>query len=222
MRRSAASGRGDTVFSFRAGVGAGCDQGPEHGELRVGRRLGDPERLGNPQRPAGAARTSAGSTPGCTAVSVSSQVSGSGSSTPRSVMTSTGPRPRRPSRSRWPGPSPYPTEVTKSTRSTKVRWLCRTHHEHLAARRGDLRCAARAGQAHVGAPVVGADDGRVDVAEPVELGGAEEADVDAAGLEPVVEDLRHADDRVGGLGQLTVADGQRQPVGLARRSCPDS
>ena len=59
--------------------------------------------------------------------------------------------------------------------------------------------------------VVVADHGRVDVAEPVELGGAEEPDVDAPGLQPVGEDLGHADHGVGGLGQLAVADRQRQP-----------
>ena len=45
----------------------------------------------------------------------------------------------------------------------------------------------------------------------IELGGTEEPDVDPAGLQPVGEDLRHGDDRVGGLGQLAVADRQRQP-----------
>src|SRR5215468_6199697 len=69
---------------------------------------------------------SSGVTPGYTPVRVSSQVTGSGSSTPRSVMTLRGPAPVRPSRSRSPRPVPYPTEVTKSTRSTKDRRLCRT------------------------------------------------------------------------------------------------
>src|SRR5215813_3166538 len=69
---------------------------------------------------------SSGETPGYTPVRVSSLVAGSGSSTPRSVMTLRGPAPVRPSRSRSPWPAPYPTEVTKSTRSTKDRRLCRT------------------------------------------------------------------------------------------------
>jgi hypothetical protein len=37
-----------------------------------------------------------------------------------------GPAPVSPRRFRPPGPSPKPTEVTKSTRSTKVRRFCRT------------------------------------------------------------------------------------------------
>ena len=41
--------------------------------------------------------------------------------------------------------------------------------------------------------LVVADDRRVDVAEAVELRRAEEADVDAPGLQPVGEDLGHAD-----------------------------
>ena len=76
------------------------------------------------------------------------------------------------------------------------------------------------GRRVVGMAVV-ADDRRVDVAEPVELGAAEEADVDAPGLQPVGEDLGHAHDGVGGLGQLAVADRQRQPVGFEPMQ-PDS
>ena len=49
---------------------------------------------------------------------------------------------------------------------------------------------------------------------PVDLGGAEEADVDAPALQPVGEHLGHRDDRVGGLGELAVADRQRQHAGL--------
>ena len=56
----------------------------------------------SPSRPAPRRR----STPSCSAVSVSSHVSGSGSSTPRSVITFTGPRPGSPSRSRSPRPAP--------------------------------------------------------------------------------------------------------------------
>ena len=48
----------------------------------------------------------------------------------------------------------------------------------------------------------------------VDLRGAEEADVDASALQPVGEHLRHRDDRVGGLGELAVADRERQPLGL--------
>ena len=112
-----------------------------------------------------------------------------------------------------------PTEVTKSTRSTNVRAAVPQHDDHLAARRGDLRGAAGAGQPHASGGGSRADHRGVDVAEPVELGGAEEADVDAAGLQPVVEDLRHADHGVGGLGQLAVPDGQWRHGRAWRRSC---
>ena len=41
-------------------------------------------------------------------------------------MTFVGPLPRRPSFSRLPGPEPWPTDVMKSTVSTKARVLWRT------------------------------------------------------------------------------------------------
>src|SRR5208337_4957877 len=88
------------------------------------------------------------------------------------------------------------------------------HDDHLTARGGDLRRAARTGQPHLGATVIPADHGRVDVAELVDLGGTEEADVDAAGLQPVVEDLGDAHHRVRRLGQHAVTDRQRQLAGL--------
>src|SRR6266566_925060 len=65
-------------------------------------------------------------TPGYRPVRVNSSVSGSGSRTPRSVMIFLGPAPVSPSRSRSVRPDPYPTEVTKSTRSTNERWFCLT------------------------------------------------------------------------------------------------
>ena len=58
-------------------------------------------------------------------------------------------------------------------------------------------------------------------AEAVELRSREEADVDPARLEPVVEDLDDADDRVRGLGEDAVPDRERQDAGLAP-SVPDS
>ena len=54
----------------------------------------------------------------------------------------------------------------------------------------------------------------VDVCEPVDLSCAQKSDVDPAGLQPVVEDLDEADDRVGGLGQDSVADRQWQEARL--------
>jgi hypothetical protein len=51
----------------------------------------------------------------------------------------------------------------------------------------------------------------------VDLGRAEESDVDAFALEPVGEHLRDGDDRVRGLGELAVPDRERQLL----RLCPD-
>ena len=59
--------------------------------------------------------------------------------------------------------------------------------------------------------VVVADDRGVDVAEAVELRRAEEADVDAPGLQPVGEDLGHRHDGVGRVGEVAVADREGQP-----------
>ena len=86
------------------------------------------------------------------------------------------------------------------------------HDDHLAAARGDLGGAAGAGQPHVRLVVL-ADDGGVEVGVAVDLGPGQEPDVHPAGLQPVVEDLGHADDRQRGVGQHAVADRQRQLVG---------
>ena len=85
--------------------------------------------------------------------------------------------------------------------------------EDLAGERRDLRRTARAGQTDL-RPLVGPDDRRVDVAETVDLGRAEKAHRDTPALEPVAEDLRRRDHRVGRLGELAVADGKRQDAGL--------
>ena len=86
-------------------------------------------------------------------------------------------------------------------------------HQRLLAGRGDLGRAAAAGKPHLGI-IVGADHGAVEIGEAVDLRSPQEADVDAAALQPVGEDLRHADHCVGGLGQLAVADRERQVVRL--------
>ncbi len=85
--------------------------------------------------------------------------------------------------------------------------------QHFLGAAGDFRRAAGSRQAHLGLAVV-ADHGGVDVAEAVDLGRAEEADVDPSALQPVAEDLAGGDHGIGGLGQLAVADGQRQDAGL--------
>ena len=107
-----------------------------------------------------------------------------------------------------PGPSPCPTVVQKSSRSTNVRAAVGRDHDHLAAARRDLRCAAGPGQPRPGMVVV-ADHGRVEVRVAVDLRGAEERDVDPSRPDPVVEHLRHADHEVGRLGELAVADRER-------------
>ena len=58
--------------------------------------------------------------------------------------------------------------------------------------------------------VVRADDRRVDVAEPVDLRGTQEPDVDQPALEVVAEQLEHADDRGRAGDDGRVADRQRQ------------
>ena len=153
-------------------------------------------------------------TPGYRPVRVNSSVSGSGSRTPRSVMIFLGPAPVSPSRSRSARARPVADRGDEVDPFDERAVVLPDHDDHLTARGGDLRRAARAGQPHLGVTVIPADHGGVDVAELVDLGGAEEADVDAAGLQPVVEDLRDADHRVRRLGQHAVADGQRQPVRL--------
>ena len=75
----------------------------------------------------------------------------------------------------------------------------------------DLGRAAAAGQAHLRVVIV-ADHRGVDVAEPVELRGAEEADGDAPALQPVAEHLRHRHGGERRLAQFAVADRERQHV----------
>ncbi len=63
-------------------------------------------------------------TPGCSEVTTNSLLPASGSMMHRSVMIATGPLPGRPRRWRESPPSPWPTEVTKASLSTKVRCDC--------------------------------------------------------------------------------------------------
>ena len=102
--------------------------------------------------------------------------------------------------------------VRKSSRSTKLRVRRLEHHERLPRMRGDFRRAAGTGQARR-RRVVRTDHGAVEVAVAVDLRRAEEADVDASGLQVVAEHFRQRDDEGRGLGQLAVADRQRQHVG---------
>ena len=61
---------------------------------------------------------------------------------------------------------------------------------------------------------VGADHGRVDVAEAVDLRAAQEADLDPAVLQQALEHVRHAADHERPGHQGRVADRDRQPLGL--------
>ena len=65
----------------------------------------------------------------------------------------------------------------------------------------------------------GADDRRVDVAEAVDLGGAQEADVDQPALEVVAEQLEHAHDgrRAGHDRRVADATAAGAPAGRRRR-----
>ena len=99
----------------------------------------------------------------------------------------------------------------KSTFSTNARVLWRTITITSPQDAAISGAPPAPGRRTFGCVVVAADHGRVDVGEAVDLRRAEEADVDPAGLHPVVEDLRHGDDVVGGLAEDAVADRERQP-----------
>ena len=139
-----------------------------------------------------AASTCSRVTPGWSATTTSSQVSGSGSITARSVMTQLWPTAAQPES------LAIALAVAEADGSTEVATLdestCRLAHDHHhgAGGRSDFGRAACAWQTGL-RRLVRADDGRVDVGVLVELGAAEEPDVDAPGLQPVGEDLRHAD-----------------------------
>ena len=183
-------------------VGFGAAQLGRDGQLPTGRlvRLLD-----------GHTRVQAGQ--GC------SSVSGSGSRIPRSVMTVLGPAPRRPSFSWSPGPLPNLTEG-RSPRAPRTPWRsgARPRSPPGSSPRSPARHPRLAAAPWF--PVV-TDHGRVDAGEAVDLGGTEEADVDPPRLEPVVEDLDHAHDGVGGVCQDPVTDRQRQRSGFDP-SVPDS
>ena len=83
-------------------------------------------------------------------------------------------------------------------------------HEHLAGVDGDLARPAGARQACLRMVVVVADDRRVDVAEAIDLGRAEEAHVDQAALQVEAEQLVHAGHRGRTGHDRRVADRQWQ------------
>ena len=82
-------------------------------------------------------------------------------------------------------------------------------HEHLPGVDRDLTCTAGPGQARLGR-VVRADDRRVDVAEAIDLGRAQEPHVDQPALQVVAEQLEHAHDGGRARDDRRIADRQRQ------------
>ena len=118
---------------------------------------------------------------GWIAVKVSSWVAESGRNIPRSVMTAvvllsgaTG------------LPLPETTDVTKST-SQSTSASSAQHDKDLTGRGGDLGAPPAPGRRTCG--LSRTDDGAVEIAEAIDLGSGQEADVDSPGLEPVREDL---------------------------------
>ena len=90
--------------------------------------------------------------------------------------------------------------------------LLAQHDEDLTGRGGDLGSATGTGKAYLRC-VIGTDDGAVEIAEAIDLGSGQEADVDPPCLEPVREDLGNTDHRQGGRRKFVVADRERQDQG---------
>ena len=88
-------------------------------------------------------------------------------------------------------PPRLPGEVRKSMRSTNDRADWRMTTKTWRALMAISQAPPDPGRRVLGRRVV-PDDRRVDVAEAVDLGGAQEAHVDAAALEVVAEEVEHA------------------------------
>jgi hypothetical protein len=73
--------------------------------------------------------------------------------------------------------------------SKQAALLVQRDDDRAPGQAGDVARAAAAGKAHLWMPRVRADGGAVDVAETIHLRAAQKADVHAAGLEHVGEDL---------------------------------
>ena len=110
------------------------------------------------------------------------------------------------------GPSSSrPTEVMKSSSPTNERGEWRSRTMTRPAERAISGAPPAPGRRTLGCVVV-ADDGGVDVAEAIDLRGAEEADVDAPAADPVVEHLGDRDEVLRAGGEVVVADRQRQAL----------
>ena len=133
---------------------------------------------------------------------------------PRSVTTTDGPLPIQPCSLRMradaSAPPRLPGEVRKSMRSTNERADWRITTNTRRALMAISHAPPEPGNRVFGWSY-GADDRGVDVAEPVDLGGAQEAHVDEAALEVEREQVEHAGHRRGTRDDGRVPDGQRQP-----------
>ena len=162
--------------------------------------------VGDAQRPSRSPRAPASTVDARVQLrSASARRPASGSSTPRSVITAVG------ARAAWSCGS-------RAARRTCAASAARSRRPR--AQPAAISGAPPAPGRRVRGCVVVADHGRVEVGVAVDLRGAEERDLDAPGPDPVVEHLGHRDDEVGRLGQLAVADRQRDRGTAWRRSCP--
>ena len=100
----------------------------------------------------------------------------------------------------------------KSTCSGNTRGLEPADHHRAPGVDGDLGRAAAAGEPHRRVGVV-ADHGGVDVSVAVDLRAAQEADLDPAVLQEVLEHIGHAADHQRAGDQRRVSDRDRQPLG---------
>ena len=105
-----------------------------------------------------------------------------------------------------------PGEVRKSMRSTNERFDWRMTTKTSRALMAISQAPPEPGSRVRGRGVV-ADDGGVDVAEAVDLRGAQEAHVDQAALEVAAEQVDHRHHRGGARDDGGVTDRQRQPGG---------
>ena len=119
----------------------------------------------------------------------------------RSVITAVGPLPEMPAASLVFPPVRNPTDVMKSSFSTKAR--CRLLHDdqYFFRRRADFWSATRSRQPGF-RPVIRSNHRRVDVCKPIELRRAEKPYVDPSALKPIAEYLSGVDTTfcVGRLG----------------------
>jgi hypothetical protein len=79
------------------------------------------------------------------------------------------------------------------------------HDQHLAHPRCDLRRPPGAGETQRRVRVVANHRG-VEIAAAVDLRRPEDGKIDAPGLQPITEQLGHADETFGRFGQLVVGD----------------